>query len=134
MGIEVKGTASVAAVKTKSVVIVEDDPDLCDLLSTVIRAFGYKVDRIAHDGDEIVDAFTKEKIHPDLILMDYRMPRMNGLDAAKAIRQSNPQTKIVIVTSFDNLTKKAASQGLGLLQKPFSLSELRQVVEENMKE
>lgn len=63
------------------------------------------------DGTSAVRIAAAEK--PDIILMDIRMPELNGLDAAKAIRNTLPATEIVILTAFDefNYAKQALSLG-----------------------
>ena len=52
----------------------------------------------ARDGREAV-RLTGE-LHPDIVLMDLQMPRMNGIDATQAIRKSHPDTKVIILTTF----------------------------------
>lgn len=69
----------------------------------------------------------------DVIITDYEMPIMNGLDFAHAIRQSWPDTRIVLMTGSadsDKLEKKAAPLNLdAFMVKPFSLKELFEVIE-----
>ena len=108
----------------KSIAIVDDEAELCSLYSTFVNGLGYRVACVAHDGDEIVQLVLKDSIRPDLILMDYRMPTMNGIQAAGKILHVRPGIKIVIATADDSVRQDAISAGLFFMLKPFSISAL----------
>jgi len=78
--------------------IVDDEPYNVDLIRELLEAEGWTV-CIAEDGSEGVRSFSEE--HPDLVLMDIRMPRMNGVDAMLEIRRldGDRHTPIVCVTA-----------------------------------
>jgi CheY-like chemotaxis protein len=72
----------------------------------------------------------------DLIFTDYRMPQMNGLDLAQAIRQiSSDIPPIILMTggySYDEIQTQAGSENLaGFLAKPFTLPQLREMLQQN---
>ena len=67
-----------------------------------------------------------------MILMDYRLPKMNGLEAAKAILRKRPAIKIIISTADDSIREEAVSAGMTFLQKPFSLDELASAIAESL--
>jgi CheY-like chemotaxis protein len=119
----------VARQTAKRVAIVEDENDLLTLFSILVKRLGYLVEFAAHDGNEIVQALSKGSIHPDVILMDYRMPGMNGLQAAEMALRVRPETKIVIVSADDSIKQDALSQGLFFLLKPFSASSMASLLE-----
>jgi len=112
----------------KGVAIVDDEEDLCSLFSLLIKNLGYRIDFVAHDGDEIVRAVSEKGIRPDLILMDYRMPILNGFQAAERIRQILPDVKIVVESADDTIKKEVISSGLYFIQKPFSMPTLAQTL------
>ena len=112
----------------KGVAIVDDEEDLCSLFSLLIKSLGYRIDYVAHDGNEIVRAILEKRIRPDLILMDYRMPVMNGIQAAEKIRLVLPDVKIVVESADDTIKKEAISSGLYFIQKPFSMPMLAQIL------
>jgi CheY-like chemotaxis protein len=120
----------------KSVAIVDDEEELCLLFSMLVKRLGYHVACVAHDGDEIVQAVLEGSTHPDLILMDYRMPTMNGMQAAEKILRVRPKIKIIIATADDSVKERdpgeqsIISAGLYFLQKPFSISALVKTIED----
>lgn len=111
----------------RRIAIVEDEEDLRSLLAILIRNLGHEVVFVARDGKEIVEAIQND-LAPDLILMDYRMPVMNGMQAAYKIRSTKPSVRIVIVSADDSIKDEVQSQGLVFLEKPFSIAMLAETV------
>jgi CheY-like chemotaxis protein len=119
---------------SKRVAIVDDDIQLRTAYSFVLEHLGYRT-LVASDGDEIVSqVLDAKKAAPDLILMDYRLPKMNGLEAAKTILRKRPVIKIIIATADDSIRQGAISAGMAFLQKPFSLDELASAITESLGE
>ena len=117
----------------KRVAIVDDDFELLTTYSAVLEHLGYAT-LTASDGDEIVDQVLHgDEAAPDVILMDYRMPKMNGLDAAKTILRDRPSVKIIMSTADDSVKQEAISAGMTFLQKPFLPKALTALVEELLK-
>jgi len=114
---------------SKSIAIVDDQDELCSLYSMFVKGLGYRVACVAHDGDEIVQLVLGDSIRPNLILMDYRMPTMNGMQAAGKILHVRPEIKIVIATADDSVRQDAISAGLFFIVKPFSMSALAKTLE-----
>ncbi len=85
------------------VVIVDDQKLFVSSLSTVLRGTGkgkIEIVGVAYDGMEALALV--ERTRPDVVLMDVRMPVMDGVKATKLIRERFPDTKIVILTTFDD--------------------------------
>ena len=82
-------------------VLICDDQDLvCEGLRAILEASPeIQVAGVAHDGAEAVELV--EKSQPDVVLMDLKMPIMNGLQATQAIRQKHPQVKVLVLTTYD---------------------------------
>jgi DNA-binding NarL/FixJ family response regulator len=78
------------------VLVVDDHSLFRDGLISLLKAADYDVIGEAGDGESAVREALR--LHPDLILMDINMPRMNGLDALRLIRGKLPETKVVILT------------------------------------
>ena len=84
---------------TSTILVIEDYTDSRTLLSSLLRAKGYKVVE-ARDGKEGV--LQANRITPDLILMDLAMPEMDGVEAARQLRQRNTlsRTPIFAISAY----------------------------------
>lgn len=91
------------------VLVVDDDPDKLKLLQFALTRAGYDV-RTAHDGEEGLAAVTS--FDPDLIVSDIMMPRMNGYELARKIRE-NPQTRFIPIILQTAAGSRAEDQRLG---------------------
>ncbi|MCL5411455.1 MAG: response regulator [Patescibacteria group bacterium] len=88
----------------KKIVIVEDDLFVRDLYERQFKQEGFEVS-VAVDGEEGVNKISKEV--PDLILLDLMLPKMNGLDVLKTIKEK-PETKNIPVVVLTNLGQDEA--------------------------
>ena len=87
--------------ETIKVFVVDNDVDMCNSFQEIAKFFkGIEVIGAAHNGKEAVDKIRKSKIKPHVILMEIRMPVMNGIDATREIRDMLPFSKIVILSAF----------------------------------
>jgi CheY-like chemotaxis protein len=118
----------VRSVTTKMIAIVDDEEDLLAVYKLMVRQSGFTVAFTASDGGDAVQTLTEKRVRPDVILLDYRMRTMNGLEAAQKIRQVDQTVKIVIVTADDSVKEKTIAAGFGYLQKPFSVSQLGELL------
>ena len=83
------------------VMLVDDQIILAEGIKSVLETSGdIAVCAVACDGAEAVDLAYKEK--PDVVLMDIRMPNMNGVAATKRIKEVLPECKIIVLTTFDD--------------------------------
>ena len=82
------------------VLLVDDHALFRAGIASLIRAWGMEVVGEASDGLEALEQ--TRKLRPDLVLMDIRMPRCNGLEATRLIKAEMPNTKIVMVTVSDD--------------------------------
>ena len=110
----------------KSILIADDS----DTIRTVLRTFlesreGFEVCGEAVDG---VDAIEKAKeLHPDLIILDLAMPRMNGAAAASVLKRRMPKIPIILFTMYDELMSETFSSAVQVdlvLSKPNGLHEM----------
>ena len=87
---------------TKIRVLLADDQDIIRTGLTIILNHQPDLDVIgqAADGIEAVDM--AKQLHPDVILMDIKMPRLNGIQATRQIMAELPRTQIIILTTYDN--------------------------------
>ena len=118
---------------TPRILICEDEKNVQELISIVLSKKGYDI-YSAEDGKESIDK-TKE-INPDLILLDIRMPKIDGLEVAREIRKDNKQVKIIFLTGFESpqITQEANKYNIfDYIVKPLSPEKLLQVVENALK-
>jgi DNA-binding NarL/FixJ family response regulator len=81
------------------VLICDDQAVVCDGLELILSSDPeIEVVGIAYDGAEAVGAVPKTR--PDLVLMDLKMPGMNGIQATRLIRQQHPQVQVLVLTTF----------------------------------
>jgi DNA-binding NarL/FixJ family response regulator len=82
------------------IIIVDDDYLVVNSLKTIVSANEIEVLDVGYDGIQAVDLYAKHR--PDLILMDIRMERMNGIEATKEILKIDPDAKILLITTFQD--------------------------------
>lgn len=83
-----------------NIIIVDDDPLVVESLKIIINANGIDILDVGYDGLQAVELYTKHK--PDLILMDIRMEKLNGIEAAKEILKVDNNAKILLITTFQD--------------------------------
>ena len=113
--------------KKLRVMVVDDQPAVCEVVADTIQYAGHEVVGIAKDG---VEAVTRaEELRPDLVVMDVAMPRMNGVEAMKAILAAGTAKRVLIMSgeyrSLGLTREDVMRQGAaGFMEKPFSVTEL----------
>ena len=113
------------AAMTKTILIVDDEPDLCEILRYNLQIAGYNA-IVANSGDE---ALQVDFNHVDLVLLDVMMPVMNGFEVARRLRARQDSTgiPIIFVTALDGEEDKLDGFDAGAddyISKPFSIKEL----------
>jgi two-component system chemotaxis response regulator CheY len=86
---------------------------------------GFQVLGFASNGDEAINMFKNFQEKPDIIILDYRMPIKNGIDALKAILEVDGNSKIIFASGDRTIKEKVYLHGaLGFLDKPFTHKKL----------
>lgn len=114
--------------------IVDDQKGVRRLLEELFKREGWEVDT-AGDGLEAL-ARVEARV-PDLIIMDVKMPNMNGLEATQAILQENSDIPIILMTAYGEIevVKQALEAGVKrCISKPFDIMGLRDIVDQLMME
>ncbi len=83
------------------ILIVDDEPHICQLYSLVLQKHKLETISSFYDGAEAVRAFENDANFADVVLMDYRMPGMDGLTAGKIIKDINPDVRLIMISAFD---------------------------------
>ena len=95
-------SADAAWVSTPRVLVVDDDEVLREALCTLLTERGFEVVGEAGDGAQGV-SLARER-HPDVVLMDFRMPGIDGLEATNLIKADAPLVQAVVFTAYDDQT------------------------------
>ena len=109
--------------------IVEDDGRLRDLFSRLLKLKGHQV-REAQDGQEAVQVASQEVF--DLVVMDIKMPKLDGISAFHKIRSATPSTPIMLITGYQVTPDLEALLGKGTveyLRKPFTFDHFMEAID-----
>ena len=108
-----------------SVLIVDDELFIVELYRDILQLRGYRVVGTAFDGEEALKKYGNTPEKPDVIIMDHRMPIMNGVEATKQIIRMNPKQKVIFVSADVLVEKEARDAGaVEFLPQPFPLEAL----------
>jgi two-component system, response regulator, stage 0 sporulation protein F len=113
------------------IILVDDEPDVLQLLSRIIHSLtgDYAILTCAR-GDTALDQVVQQPTR--LVITDYNLPGMNGLQLTAAIKARTPATRIVLITAYAtaDLARRAQERGVDhLLSKPFQLDTLIPIVQ-----
>ncbi len=109
------------------VLVVDDNRDLGELTSEILEERGFKVN-IAFDGESALARIKQEPY--DLMILDYRLPRMSGLTVLERTLRIRPNLKTIMISAFGDDSTRARAQELGaygFLDKPFKIDGLVKV-------
>lgn len=110
----------VVRVMTRTILVVDDEPDLVVNCERLLRRVGH-VCLQAHSGTEAVGLIDRER--PDLVVTDLRLPGADGMAVARHARQHVPPIPVILITGYDSPQARTAAQESGVdvyLAKPFS--------------
>ncbi len=118
-----------------SILIVDDDHFVHHVIGRLLISHGYPNIERAFDGAEAIQMYSSLSIKPDIILMDHRMPMMNGTSATRAILEMNPSQRILFVSADESVIQEALDAGaIGFLIKPIRAIQLLEAIEKAMNE
>jgi CheY-like chemotaxis protein len=101
-----------------TILVVDDDPDLCQSLVAALRDVGYLVEQAAGDGIMALEQIST--CVPDLILSDVRMPRLDGIGLARLLAPHTPAIPVILMSA----SPLPSDCPLPALRKPFTLEDL----------
>jgi CheY-like chemotaxis protein len=124
-----RATTDHARGSTSTVLLIDDDNDLRSVVSAALASLGYHVTE-AVDGPSGLRALEDSK--PDVLVVDFAMPGVNGAEVAKKARDRWPGLPVVLASGYaDTMAiQDAMGEDAKLLKKPFRIDELLQAVEE----
>ncbi len=116
----------------KHILIVDDEPEICLLLSRIIESNGLAVNSV-HSMSEAKQELNDN--HPDVVFLDVNLPDGMGLDLIPIIKKNTPDAKIVVISAFDAQEDREKAMNRGarkFLGKPFTKTEVLDTLNELM--
>jgi len=107
---------------------VDDDPGIVEVLVSILGSLGYSVDSVSN-GKDAIEKWRKSK--PDVIVMDFIMPVMNGIDAANVIRKDDAAVKLIFHSAVADTTtlKELERMSSTFLKKPCTVADIVEAIE-----
>ena len=110
------------------ILLVDDEETIIEVCSQMLQRLGYHVLE-ASDGQRAIDIFEKEKDAIDIVLLDMRMPGMNGAAVYQRLIQIQPNVKVILFSGYfdnKNIRKILDNKNVDLIQKPVRLRQMSQ--------
>jgi DNA-binding response OmpR family regulator len=114
--------------KAKPILIVDDEKNICLTLSQALEILEAETDT-ALNGEEALTKLENKEF--GLILLDLRMPGMDGMEVLRRVREIRPDIRVIILTAYGTIESAVEAMKLGavdFIQKPFSAEEIRELV------
>ncbi len=121
--------SSQTATAKASILVVDDERNMRDTLAEILEADGYQVET-ADSGEAAVERCDQRTF--DVVLMDVRMPGINGVEAFRRIRSHNPSARVILMSAYtiDDLRRVALEEGAAaLLPKPLDLDTVTRLID-----
>ena len=113
------------SVSPLTILIVDDDKDVCEYLQDFLTADGYTV-TVVNDPTTALDALREREYH--VVVLDLMMPKLSGIDLLEQIRKVDDDIAVIILTGYPSLETATASiehEVSAYIRKPFSIDEFR---------
>lgn len=120
----------------KTILVVDDDPEMRSLLTDFLSNQGYRVRAVGSGAAALPLILPSERNQPDLVISDVQMKPMNGIDLLKRLVTSRPDLPVVMISSFGERDSEREVIAIGakkFLAKPFPLRELAAVVGQSLR-
>jgi DNA-binding NtrC family response regulator len=117
-----------ASVSPLTILVVDDDKDVCEYLQDFLTADGYSVSCV-NDPTQALDALREREYH--VCVLDLMMPKLSGIDLLEQIRKVDDDIAVIILTGYPSLETATASiehEVSAYIRKPFSIDEFREAI------
>lgn len=111
--------------KESKILVVDDDHAVRDFLGRFLKTKGYQQVQLVPTGEEALKLIEKQDI--DLVLLDIKLPGMNGVEVLRKLKKLKPLTGVIMITAFpdEEIGKEALKEGASdYIMKPFDLAYL----------
>ncbi|MCI0330774.1 MAG: response regulator [candidate division Zixibacteria bacterium] len=112
----------------RRVLIVDDNPNMSNLLSDMLEVFEFSSQRAA-DGEEALSLLNQNEF--SLLITDLRMPKMSGLELLKTVKDKYPKLPVVVITGYSTEATEnelLSAKADGFLNKPFRMNDIETVL------
>lgn len=113
-----------------AILVVDDDRDMCRIISSFLKDEGHRVDK-AYDGEQAIKKIKRRGYN--LMLLDYKLPDMDGINVLKAVRRIEPSIKVIMISAYGSTSIKSIAKKLRVyrfLDKPFDVNRLIKIVKD----
>ena len=110
--------------------IVDDEPYVRDILADILKFLGCKVEK-ASSGKEAIEMYSQKMSHINYVVVDLRMPKMDGKATIEALKKLNPEVKVLVTSGFDDRQADGwkSDNIVGFLRKPYSMKNVSKLLE-----
>ncbi len=115
-----------------NIVLVDDDPDILDVLSELIELLDQEAIRV-NSGQECLDKCKEGKV--DIVITDLDMPDIDGLNLSKEIKKINTEVEVYLLSGYSSILseKELADSGIRkVLAKPFTVEDIQEIIESKL--
>src|SRR4030095_572437 len=116
-----------------SILIIEDDKAIVDILKMILEQDGFKID-FAFNG--IVGLEKYKELEPDIVLLDIRMPKMDGIEVLQEIKKIDRESIVIMISGHGNIETAVQTTKLGaydFIEKPFDVDRLKLTIQNGLK-
>ena len=116
------------------ILVVDDEPDMCEMLVTILYKEGYVTD-MANNGKDAIKRVKDGGV--DFVLLDIMMPEMGGIETLRQIKAVRHDSPVVMITAYATLKTAQESMRLGAydyITKPFNLECVKEVIKQGLEE
>jgi two-component system nitrogen regulation response regulator NtrX len=110
--------------RKKKILVVDNDKDLCDLISDIMEEDGYSVKKV-YDGNSALDEILADKY--DVMIIDNKLSGISGINVIERSKYLNPSIRTIMISAYGNTNTKLRARDLGVydfLDKPFDIKKL----------
>jgi CheY-like chemotaxis protein len=108
------------------ILIADDQKGVGTSLAALVRECQHEVVEVVGSGFEAIQAYHRH--HPDVVLMDYNMPRLNGVTACRYILSTDPAASVILVSGVARTQDLANAGAIAVLSKPVDLEQLEDLL------
>jgi DNA-binding NtrC family response regulator len=111
---------------SKSIVIVDDEPDICEMFKVILQENGYSVNAFTNPLVALEHLINNPDKY-ELVISDYRMPYLNGCELGTKVRELNGNIKVILMSAYDSI-EEDNKLNFELLRKPVTLQKILDIV------